>query len=93
MRTTIRLPDDLYELVRAAADREGRTLDAFIEESIRAHLRERVAPWAGPHFRIDPIEGGRLQSGIDLDDSSALTDLIHSDPRLVNEPSPHRPQE
>ncbi len=81
MRTTIRLPDDLYELVRTTAGREGRTVTAFIEESLRASLRERATPRPRPQFRIDPIEGGRLQPGVDLDDSSALAELMETDAR------------
>lgn len=80
MRTTIRLPDDLYDQVRLTALQQRRTVTTFIEEALRAALRERAPAAQRPAFRIDPIPG-RLQPGVDLDDSAALLDLMDDDAR------------
>jgi hypothetical protein len=74
MRTTILLPDDLYQQVRLAATEDKRTVTAIIEESLRATLRERAQSPERPVYRIDPIKGTGVQPGVDLDDNSALLD-------------------
>ena len=77
MRTTIRLPDDLLRKAREYAARNGKTLTAVIEEALRRHL--------APLHRADrdrpplPTYGGSgLLPGVDLDDTSALFDLMES---------------
>lgn len=75
MRTTIHLPDDLLTRAKLAAAESGRTLTALIEEALRASLSTRATT---RHKAVDlPTCGeGGLQPGIDLDDSSALLDLM-----------------
>jgi hypothetical protein len=80
MRTTIRLPDDLYERVRHAAREEGLTVTRYIERSLQNALTagtgERLPP-----YRVDAFHGDGLRPGVDLDDNSALLDLMDTDDR------------
>jgi hypothetical protein len=76
MRTTILLPDELYQRVRMTAAAEQRTITSVIEEALRAALRERERREPRKPYRIDPIVGGELQPGVDLDNTSALLDLM-----------------
>ena len=75
MRTTIRLDDDLLARAKRAAVERGTTLAALIEDALRRALapeaeRRRVPPTL-PTFR-----GDGLQSGVDLDDTASLLDLM-----------------
>ena len=77
MRTTIKLDDDLLVEARSIAARTGRTLADVVEEAVRdsfarrRQARERSTPPALPSFG----DGG-LRTGVDLDDSAALLDLM-----------------
>ena len=77
MRTTIKLDDDLLIQAKSTAARTGQTLASVIEDAVRdsfARRREagrRPAPTSLPSFG-----GGGLRPGIDLDDSSALLDIM-----------------
>lgn len=74
MRTTIRLPDELLAKARQHAARRGTTLNAVVEEALRAALARRDPRPEPSPFPVHA--GGRLQSGVDLDDTSALLDLM-----------------
>lgn len=74
MRTTIRIDDALLAEAKAVAARTGRSLTALVEDALRQSLsssqrRERRSV----HL---PVFDGRLRPGVDLDDSSALLDLL-----------------
>lgn len=75
MRTTIRLPDELYGDVRRQSLAKGVTVTTFIEQALRAALerQENIAPG---RFVVIPFEGSGVQPGIDLTDSSALLDAM-----------------
>ena len=85
MRTTIRLPDDLYQLpddlyqqVRAEALAAGSTTTtSFIEENLRAALlrRGRVRPDAD-RYEVEPFVGTGVLPGVDLTNSAALLELM-----------------
>jgi hypothetical protein len=77
MRTTVRLPDDLYSQVRAVALESGETVTSFIEESLRAALLRRRQP-AGPRdpYRVDVFNGTGVLPGVDLTDNAALQDVM-----------------
>jgi hypothetical protein len=77
MRTTIRLPDDLYQQVRTEAMAAGRTTTSFIEEALRAALlrRQAVRP-DGEHYRVEPFAGTGMLPGVDLSNSAALLELM-----------------
>jgi len=76
MRTTIRIDDGLLAEAKARAARSGRTLAAVVEDALRAafahgDLRGSTGPPELPVSR-----GGRMQPGVDLDDSAALLELL-----------------
>ncbi len=79
MRTTIRLPDELYTRVRVSAATEGGTVTAFIEDALRMALERRDAIPAHAPYRVSPFHGDGVQAGIDLDDSAALQDVMDVD--------------
>ncbi len=78
MRTTIRLDDALLTATKRRALETGRTLTAVIEDALRYALARR--PEGAPASPRLPVAhgGGVLQSGVDLDDSAALLELMES---------------
>jgi hypothetical protein len=73
MRTTIRLPDALYQAVQRRASDEHRTVTSFIEESLRERLAARPQRPA-ERFTVDAFVGNGTLPGVDLTDSAALLD-------------------
>lgn len=76
MRTTVKIDDGLLAEAKSQAARSGRTLNAVIEDALRAALAER-----GPGPRREVVElptfsGSRILPGVDLDDSAALLDRM-----------------
>ncbi len=69
MRTTLNLPDALFEQAKAAAARDGRTLTSLIEEGLRAVLLQHVA--ARP-VRLPAYGSGHGAMLVSLDDREAL---------------------
>jgi len=76
MRTTIRIDDQLLAEAKAQAARSGRTLGAVVEDALRAALARRGRGGADRPPELPISRGGRLQPGIDLDDSAALLELM-----------------
>ena len=77
MRTTIRLPDDLYAEAKALAARTGRPVASVIEDALRDRLKRRDRVRRNrPRVRLPTFGGGGVQPGVDLDDSAALLDLM-----------------
>jgi Ribbon-helix-helix protein, copG family. len=74
MRTTIRLPDQLYREVRRRAADEKRTVTSFIEESLRDRLAARLEHEATARFTVDAFVGTGTLPGVDLTNSAALID-------------------
>jgi hypothetical protein len=74
MRTTIRVDDSLLRQAKAAAAASGRSLNDLIVDAIRAALATR--PNAARVSELPTYKGRGLHPGIDLDDSSALADLM-----------------
>jgi len=77
MRTTVRLDDALMDQARREARRRGQTLTALVSEGLRLVLAKgsvvaRRRPVALP---VCTAGGGTLP-GVDLDDSSALLDIM-----------------
>lgn len=81
MRTTIRLPDDLYTQVRVTAASKDETVTAFIEAALRSALARHARAPARTPYRIAPLKGNGLQPGVDLDDNVALLQLMETDAR------------
>ncbi|HWP61874.1 MAG TPA: YlcI/YnfO family protein [Candidatus Binatia bacterium] len=81
MRTTIRIDDALLAELKTQAARSGKTLTAVIEDALRAELARRAEHQATPPPELPVSRGGRLQPGVDLDDSAALLDLMEGGAR------------
>ena len=80
MRTTVRLDDDLLCQARALAARTGRTLTAVIEDGLReALVRHRRRQEQPPVARLT-FKGKGLRSGVDLDDTAGLLDILAGRP-------------
>ena len=61
MKTTIELPDPLFESAKALARRRGTTLRAVVEEGLRTVLRESRQPSATAFKLVDAsVPGGEL---------------------------------
>jgi hypothetical protein len=77
MRTTVRLPDDLMRKARQHAIATGRTLTQLIEDAIRAELtRPPQTQEDSVPYVVEPVDGGGLRAGVDLDDSTGLLDIM-----------------
>jgi hypothetical protein len=76
MRTTIHLPDDLLTLIKRRAADTNRTLTAVIEEALRRALTPTRRDRRAPPARLTTFGTEGLQPGVDLDDSSALLDVM-----------------
>lgn len=75
MRTTVRLPDELYRRVRERALGDGTTVTSFIEESLRQSLA-RPGSTGAVDFAVSPFEGTGVMPGVDLNNSAALLDAM-----------------
>jgi hypothetical protein len=77
MRTTIRLDADLLRAAKSHAAATGRTLTALIEDALRETLaRRRCERGTRPRIKLRTVPGSGTQPGVDLDDGSALLDLM-----------------
>jgi hypothetical protein len=76
-RTTVRLDDALLERAKREAHRRGETLTSFIERGLRLVLAGPQKRRERPRVEIPVCRaGGGTLPGVDLDDSSALVDII-----------------
>lgn len=71
VRTSIILDDELGKNLRAAAQRKGMSLSAFLADAGRAALRATPQSRQPPFELITFGEGG-VQEGVDLDQTSDL---------------------
>ena len=76
MRTTVRLNEDLLSEFKRLAAEERTTLTAVLEGALREMLARRKQQRSRPRVSLPTFEGRGLQPGVDLDDSSALLDLM-----------------
>jgi plasmid stability protein len=76
MRTTITIDDRLLAEAKARAARSGRTLNAVVEDALRAALARERRPRPRPGRALPTFAGSRLLPGVDLDDSAALLDRM-----------------
>ena len=60
MKTTVQIPDSLFEKARRLASREGTTLKALIEEGLRRIINDRERP-ATFRLRKATFKGDGLQ--------------------------------
>ncbi len=80
MRTTIRLDDQLLAQAKKEAARQGKSLTALIDESLRQSLAKSRRPHQKKKVRIpvSKAKGGTLP-GVDLNDSAALLEIMERD--------------
>jgi hypothetical protein len=76
MRTTINLPDDLILQAKIAALEAKTTLNGFIENALREALAKRKNRKHGREFEVTTFGSGGLLPGVNLDNSSALQDIM-----------------
>jgi len=76
MRTTINLPDDLILRAKKAALDTGTTLTEIIANALREALVKRRSKKARREFKVITSGSGGLLPGVDLDDTSALLDIM-----------------
>jgi len=76
MRTTVRLPDELYRSVQKRAAEEGRSVTAFIAHALREQLATSPAASEREPFVIDPFAGTGTVAGVDLSDSADLLERM-----------------
>jgi predicted transcriptional regulator len=76
MRTTIDLPDDLLAKAKRLAAESKRPLRAVIEDALREALGRRRTSRRSAPVKLTTFGTSGLQSGVDLDDSAALLDLM-----------------
>ena len=75
MRTTIRLDDQLLTEAKLLAAATGRSLTSVIEDALREMLARKRTSSQRPPIRLKTVPG-KLQAGIDLDDSAALLEVM-----------------
>ena len=78
MRTTINLPDDLLAQLKKRAAESGTTLTALIEDALREALARRRRRPLAHQLQLTTYGAGGLQPGVDLDNTTALSDLMES---------------
>lgn len=76
MRMTIQIDESLFLQAKKEADRSGRTVTAIVEEALRDMLEQQEQSDERSYVHLPVVHGNGLQPGVDLDDSSALLDLM-----------------
>jgi hypothetical protein len=84
MRTTIYLPDDLLAQAKKLAAESRTSVTALIEDALKERLARRKRSPKSKAVKLTTYGAGGLLPGVDLDDTSALLDLM--EPNL----DPHR---
>ena len=78
MRTTVRLDERLLAEAKKRAAETGRTLTAVLEDALRETLARRSTRPKRKPIRLKTVKGDGVRPGVDLDDTSALLDLLES---------------
>jgi hypothetical protein len=78
MRTTIYLPDDLLAQIKKLAATSHSTVTAVIGDALREALAKRRHKRRNGRSALPTYGTKGLHSGVDLDDSAALLDLMES---------------
>ena len=76
MKTTIQLDDQLLLEAKQYAAQTGRTLKAVIEDALREALARTETTRPQARIPLKTFKGRGVQSGVDLDDTSSLLDLM-----------------
>jgi hypothetical protein len=78
MRTTIYLPDDLLAQAKKLAAESRTSVTALIEDALKERLARRKRSPKSMPLKLTTYGKGGLQPGVDLDDTSALLDLMEA---------------
>ena len=85
MRTTVRLSEGLLREAKAEASRRGETVTALIERGLRLVLASSGKTGRRPKIVLPESpakrKGRGTLPGVDLDDMSALLDIMDGIPR------------
>ena len=77
MRTTVRLSEGLMNQIKREAEQRGETVTALVEQGLRLVLAQtRTTSQKEPVKLPVSAAGGGLLSGVDLNDSAALLDVM-----------------
>jgi len=76
MRTTVRLDESLLAEAKKHAAESGKTLTAVLEDALRQTLARRHSRPRAKPVRLKTVKGSGLRSGVDLDDSASLLELM-----------------
>ncbi len=76
MRTTINLPDELILQAKKAALEADTTLTEIIGDALRVALAKPRRKTPQKDFKLITYGKGGVHPGVDLDDTSALLDLM-----------------
>lgn len=75
--TTLRLKAAVLHRAKAYARRNGLTLTALMERALMSYISDSDRGFTGDAAFVIPAFGiGGVRPGVDLDDSSALADLM-----------------
>ena len=72
----MRLNDPLLSEAKKYAAESGQTLTAVIENALRETLARRNQSAKRRKVQLPTLPGGKLRPGVDLDDTSAILDLM-----------------
>ena len=76
MRTTINVPNDLLLQAKKAALEAGTTLSEFIANALRETVAQHRRKTTRKVTKLTTYGKGGVRPGVDLDNSSALLDLM-----------------
>lgn len=76
MRTTVRLDDDLLKQAKKYAAEHSTTLTAMLDQALREILARQENQPQIENLSLPTFTGQGLRSGVNLDDSAALRDLM-----------------
>jgi hypothetical protein len=78
MRITINLPEALLAQLKKRAAESGTTPTALIEDALREGLARRRRRPQARQVQLTTYGAGGLQPGVDLDNTTALSDCMES---------------
>ncbi len=78
MRTTIRIDEQLLQQAKQLAIQSKKSLTAIIEDALRESFARQQAAIQREPVHLITFTGKGLQPGVDLDDTSALFDLMET---------------
>lgn len=74
MRTTVNLPEDVLDDMKAVAAERRQPLGAVMETALRSYLASRGA--TSQRFLLPTFGGGGLMPGVDLEDKERLAEIL-----------------